>query len=198
MAQLRQGQVEKIAILENRSVRPMKAGLPGFEESQRLRDGENLVQGPGVPAPVNPPHELLGPAVLVLKHGVDEMDNTAGLEAVMELDKKALEQLVVEVVGRSGEEDLVEVALGEGTSSEIGDEELHVRPVMEAFFGGIDRDRVEVDSVILELAERGAQVAARTAEIEQSARCSESRSIKLALEFGRSKNALDERPEPRE
>ena len=83
-----------------------------------------------------------------------------------------------------------------GASSEVGRKEVHVRPVMEALPGGLDGHGVRVDSKILELAERIAQMAVCTTEVEQPARWMELRAIKLALEFGSSEHVLDQRPEP--
>ena len=113
----------------------------------------------------------------------------------MHLCDKTPHQVVFEMMGCSGEDDLVEEIARERATSQIDREEVHVAPALETFLRGADGDGSRSTPKYSNSEKASAQVPAGTAEIEKPARRSEPRPIKLALEFGRSENVLDQDPE---
>src|SRR5208283_5136823 len=190
-------EIEEIAVLEKRPVGGVIAEFTGLEQFQGLYDGQDLRQRAGVPPLVDSPHQPLRPAHWLVENGIEEMQRTTALEAEMKLCEDAAQQIVVEMMGCTREQDLVEELHGKWALSYVRGKEVHRGLVVESSLGGLDGNGVKIDTVVFEIAERIAEVAAGTSEVKQPARRTKLGAIELALEFRRTKVLLDEGPEPR-
>ena len=122
------------------------------------------------------------------------MDNSVRLQAVMQFLEQAQQSLVIEVMDGASKEDLVKLVRGKGTSAQVCRDEMHVRSIMKASSCCLDRNGVDIHTMVIELAKGIRDMPVCTAEIKQLAGWVEFREVKLSLESRRPQNALDEIP----
>ncbi len=124
-ADLLEREIKEIAVLEKRSVGYVIAEFTGLEQFQGLHDGQDLREGACVPTLVDPPHQPLSQSHWLVENGIEEMHRTTVLEAEMKFGEDAAQQIVVEMMGCTREQDLVEELHGEWAISYVRGKEVH-------------------------------------------------------------------------
>lgn len=125
------------------------------------------------------------------------MNGATRFETKMKLDEDAPQDLVIEVMDGAGEQDLIEVALGEGAKSQVRGQEMYVWPVSKSLFCDLDGIGGEIDPEVIELGRGVCNVSSGTAEVEKSAGRMTFRPIQLAIECRSTEDVLDAIPKSR-